>query len=165
MAYEIDAEQLPEDEFLSSGPSPLERDLAMIGVDTHESAEESTSSGSALSGQGPGGGYVSKVLDLKAYVLEAAELRFFRHAMDKKRNPLFALIQAYSKKPKNDPGESLPLHSSHFSPRKKGILVGAMGGSLTAVILNMFINCLPVSPRFPLDRVANMHDSLLGVRQ
>ena len=163
MAYEIDAEQLPEDEFLSSGPSPLERDLAMIGVDTHESAEESTSSGSALSGQGPGGGYVSKVLDLKAYVLEAAELRFFRHAMDKKRNPLFALIQAYSKKPKNDPGEFPAIAQQLFLTQ--GIMVGAMGGSLTAVILNMFINCLPVSPRFPLDRVANMHDSLLGVRQ
>lgn len=49
------------------------------------------------------GSFVGRVLELKAWAVAASKISFYHDFSGKKKNPLFALIQEYSKTPKNDP--------------------------------------------------------------
>ena len=58
--------------------------------------------------QGKSTDFVDRLLDLKAFVVEASKLDAFTDFSHPEKNPIIALIKTYSKKPKNDVGTPAP---------------------------------------------------------
>lgn len=133
-AWEHDSHQIPDDEFLSDGASTFERDVAPIGAEPTELITDEVPP--AVSEKNDSGSFVGRVLELKAWAVAASKISFYHDFSGKKKNPLFALIQEYSKTPKNDPGEPLDAMTRRRSP----LLCAQQRGSSPWEALHIYIS-------------------------